>query len=164
MLSATMQSRALALALALASLLLITQQFGVQHALSHGRSAGGAGGAAGIWAAARTPATRLAIAAPAPSATPAPAATVAPAATLATPAAKATGPALRGGQEPAADGLCPVCLLLATLAAAALPAALRWRAAAPHCGAPVPRTPPARRPRPAAHYRARAPPARLALT
>ena len=162
MLRATMHARALALALAL--LLLFTQQFGVQHALSHGRGLAGAGGAAGVWAgdlAGDRAGDRAG--APAAASVGDPARSKSPAARPSM-AAPTAGTALAGGGETPADGLCPVCLLLATLAAAALPVALCWRAAAPPHSAPVPRQPPAPAAWPAAHYRARAPPARLALT
>ena len=163
MLGATMRARALALALAL--LLLLTQQFGVQHALWHGRGLGGTGGvgraaavsaglAPGGFAVANRPSTRLSLATPAPTATSAGRAG----------AASAAAPAPPGDQESPADSLCPVCLLLATLAAALLPAALRWCAAAVQRSAPVQRAQPAPIGRRAAHYQARAPPALLALT
>lgn len=134
MLCATMHSRALALVLAW--LLLLTQQFGVQHALSHGRTGGPGGGAAG----------GLVVAA------------------AATGLSMAPGPALPGGDEQPADALCPVCLLLATLGAAALAAVLRCWAAGPRCSAPAWRAQPAAATRRAAHYRARAPPAAFALS
>lgn len=158
MLSATMPARALALALAL--LVLFTQQFGVQHALSHGRGLGGTAGAAGVSAgvsAGTAGAVLVHATAPATSRW---LATTAVAASQ----ASADGPAQRNGEQPPAEVLCPVCLLLATLAAAALPAALRWHAAGQRRSAPLQRAHPAPTPQPAAHYRARAPPTLLALT
>lgn len=57
-----------------------------------------------------------------------------------------------------ADGLCQVCLLLAALAVAALPALLRWLGLALPGAAPL-AAPPLRRCRaPGAPYQARAPP------
>jgi len=63
-----------------------------------------------------------------------------------------------------ADGLCQVCLLLAALGAAALPAGLQWLTARPgglHGNRPAP---PALQARPGAPYLARAPPRQFALT
>lgn len=61
---------------------------------------------------------------------------------------------------PAGDGLCPACLVLATLAMATLPAVLRWLAPRPLAAAPAA---PARRAfsaRRSSPYLARAPPLR----
>ena len=134
MLGATMHSRALALVLAW--LLLLSQQFGVQHALSHGRTLGPGGGAAGASVVAAAD-TGLSM---------------------------APGLALPGGDKPPADGLCAVCLLLATLGAAAVAAVLRCWLAGQRCSAPAWRAQPAAASRRAAHYRARAPPAAFALS
>ena len=138
MLAPTMQHRALALALAL--LLLLTQQLGAQHRASHGR----------VSAALATLAT--------------PSATVATMATVAAwlPVSTDTGPAAddpvpRDGSL--ADALCQVCLLLAALTVAALPALLSWRG--PALRSPAPLAPPAWRRAAAAGrrpYQARAPP------
>lgn len=134
MLCATMPSRALALVLAW--LLLLTQQFGLQHALSHGRMGGLSGGAAGVSVVA------------------------AAAAGL----SRAPGPALPGGDGQPVDGLCAVCLLLATLGAAALATVLRCWATGQRCSALAWRAQPAAATRRVAHYRARAPPAAFALS
>ena len=139
-----MQHRALALALAL--LLLLTQQLGVQHRASHGR-------VSAALAALATLATSSA--------------TVAKVATVATvaawlPVSTDTGPAAddpvpRDGSL--ADAPCQVCLLLAALTVAALPALLTWRG--PALRSPAPLAPPAWRRAAAAGrrpYQARAPP------
>ena len=134
---ATLHHRALALALAL--LLLLTQQLGAQHRASHGRASAATSGLSG------------------PVALSGPAATVAawlPAGTLAGAAADDAGQP----DSSAADTACQVCLLLAAVAVAALPALLRWRGLAlrsPAALAPpaLPRAAAAGRP-----YQARAPP------
>lgn len=90
-----MSSRCLALALAL--LLLVTQQLGLNHLLSHGLPTPPAAAAAGTGAGAPQP------------------------------------------EASAADGLCQVCLALAVLGTAALPALLRWLAPVLRAAAPAER-------------------------
>lgn len=131
MLAPTMHHRALALALAL--LLLLTQQLGAQHRASHGPVS----------------------AALAPGST-------APATVAAgLPVSAAAGPAADDPAAPdgsPADAPCQVCLLLAALTVAALPALLRWLGQA--LRSPAPLAPPAWRQTAAAGrpYQARAPP------
>ena len=122
-------------AFALALLLLLTQQFGVLHSLSHVRLL-----PAGV--------------------------AVAGAATASngTAAQAATEPSHAASTELPADGLCQVCLLLAALGAAALPALLQWRAERQRSLNPNRPALPAWRARPGAPYLARAPPHRSALT
>jgi len=132
MLLIRMQHRALALALAL--LLLVTQQFGLQHLLSHGS-------AAASWVAAG--ATALA----------------SPADTSSADASPADANPVDDGQTP--DGSCAVCAVLASIAFAVMPALRLWlstprRGSAPQLPA---RETPAARSNP--HYLARAPPAAL---
>ena len=115
-----MQHRALALALAL--LLLVTQQFGLQHLLSHGS-------AAASWVAAG--------------------------------AAADASPAADG--QPA-DGSCAVCVVLASIGFAVLPALLLWLAARRRGSAPPMPAHKALDTRSIANYLARAPPAPLAMT
>lgn len=70
----------------------------------------------------------------------------------------------RGAQADAGDALCQVCLVLATLGAASLPALWRWLAGHARATAPLPPPRPApARPAPAP-YRARGPPRRPALS
>ena len=134
MLKPTMHARTLALALAL--LLLLTQQFGALHSLSHSL-------AAAHQAQAQAQATTT---------------TTATANHVATPA---TSSADSPDSGLPADSTCQVCLVLAALGLAALPGLLRWwlrrvRQPAPTAsGRPTWPTPAA------AQYRARAPPARL---
>ena len=119
---------------ALALLLLLTQQFGALHSLSHVRPLP-AGSAVGVTLGA-------------PS----------------SPAATATAATDPVGSELLADGLCQVCLLLVALGAAALPALLQWlavRQPSPQRDRP---TLPARQMRAGAPYLARAPPRSPALT
>jgi hypothetical protein len=131
MLGAAMRRRVLPLFLSL--LLLITQQLGVLHMLSHVLHAGTPG------------ATSLAQA----NGDGAP--------------ARAGAAADAHAHAAAGDALCQVCLVLATLVAAALPAVWRWRAprpvplapAQPACAAPARRA--------TAPYRARGPPTLPAL-
>ena len=130
-----MQHRALALALAL--LLLLTQQLGAQHRASHGR----------VSAALATLST--------PSAK---AATVAAWLPVSTDAGSAADDRVPRDGSPA-DAPCQVCLLLAALTVAALPALLNGRGAA--LRSPAPLAPPAWRRAAAAGrrpYQARAPP------
>ena len=134
MLAATMHHRALALALAL--LLLLTQQLGAQHRASHGR----------VSAALATRSTA--------------AATLNPMAAW-LPGSFDAGPAVGDLGPPdgsPADAQCQVCLLLAALAVAALPALLHWRGLA--LGSAAALAPPAwRRVATAGRpYQARAPP------
>ena len=120
---------------ALALLLLLTQQFGVLHSLSHVR--------------------------PLPAGSAVAATLAAPGSPAATAATAATDPV---GSELPADGLCQVCLLLLALGAAALPALLQWLAVRqPSLQRDRPALP-ARQTRPGAPYLARAPPRGLALT
>ena len=134
MLAATMHHRALALALAL--LLLLTQQLGAQHRASHGL----------VSAALATRSTA--------AATRAPMAAWLPGSTDAGPAAGDPGPP--AGSP--ADAQCQVCLLLAALTVAALPALLHWRGLALR-SAVVPAPPAWRRAAAAGRpYQARAPP------
>jgi hypothetical protein len=134
MLCDLMRLRALSLALAL--LLLLTQQFGLQHMLSH---------------ALRAPTADRALLAD--GALPA----GAPLTTDPTPAALSD-------EVPGADRLCQVCLVLSAFVAACLPALLAWRARPQrwHLSAASRRQAPHLRP--GAPYLARAPPAGLALT
>ena len=102
MLEATMHHRALALALTL--LLLLTQQLGAQHRASHGPMSAALS-------------------------------TTSVASTAWLPASTEAGPATADPGPPggiAADTQCQVCLLLAALAVAALPALLCWRGLALH--------------------------------
>ena len=123
---------------ALALLLLLTQQFGVLHSLSHVRPLPAGSAVAATLAAPGSPAAKAATAATA-----------------------ATDPV---GSELPADGLCQVCLLLLALGAAALPALLQWLAVRqPSLQRDRPALP-ARQTRPGAPYLARAPPRGLALT
>ena len=120
---------------ALALLLLLTQQFGVLHSLSHVR--------------------------PLPAGSAVAATLAAPGSPAATAATAATDPV---GSELPADGLCQVCLLLLALGAAALPVLLQWLAVRqPSLQRDRPALP-ARQTRPGAPYLARAPPRGLALT
>lgn len=131
MLAATMHPRALALALAL--LLLLTQQLGAQHRASHGR-------VSAALATRSTPSTTLAA--------------WLPGSTDAGPVAGDPGPP----DGSPADAQCQVCLLLAALTVAALPALLHWCGLALRSAAAL--APPAWR-RAAAvgrPYQARAPP------
>ena len=126
---------------ALALLLLLTQQFGVLHSLSHVRPLPAGSAVAATLAAPGSPAAK--------------------AAKAATAATAATDPV---GSELPADGLCQVCLLLLALGAAALPALLQWLAVRqPSLQRDRPALP-ARQTRPGAPYLARAPPRGLALT
>lgn len=130
MLGASMRRRLLSLSLAL--LLLLTQQLGAVHLLSHVLHPAGHGPAS-----------------------------VAHADHAAGPADAHAAEATRAD---AGDALCQVCLVLATLVAAALPAVWGWRLPRPQAATlalPAPR-PPARRAR--APYRARGPPGLPALT
>ena len=122
---------------ALALLLLLTQQFGVLHSLSHVRL---------------LPAS-VAVA-------------VAGAATASnsTAAKTATEASHAASTELPADGLCQVCLLLVALGAAALPALLQWLAERQRSLNPNRTALPAWRARPGAPYLARAPPRGPALT
>lgn len=95
------------LALALALLLLITQHLGLQHVLGHALHGDGA------------TAAHL-------QATPASDGMAAGAAVRAT--GKVTAEAASDLTDDAADGLCGICLVLATLGVAAVPALLQWRA------------------------------------
>ncbi len=99
-------------ALCLALLLLLTQQLGVQHVLSHVLHPGGHGPTplAQAGPAARMHAEPAALAQAAPAALP------------------AQVPARDSSHSEAADALCQVCLVLAALAAVGLPALWRWRA------------------------------------
>lgn len=120
-LSTLLQRRALALALGL--LLLLTQQVGLHHLLSHALGAPGAAAAALDGANGAAP-----------------------------------GEADRDGGQPA-DSLCQVCLALAALGLAALPATWRWLAPRLPAATPAPRPAPGRTARAASPYLARAPPA-----
>ena len=135
MLAPTMHHRALALALAL--LLLLTQQLGAQHRAAHGlvSAALSASSSATSSASARVAAGL-------------------PAGTLGGPAANDPRPPDSGP----ADAHCQVCLLLAALALAALPALLRWRGLA--LPSPATLAPPALAcaTAPGQPYQARAPP------
>jgi len=131
MLGASMRHRLLSLSLAL--LLLLTQQLGALHLLSHVLHPGGLGPA--VWSDADLVA-----------------------------AAPAAADADEATHAAAGDALCQVCLVLATLVAAALPAVWGWRPPRPCPAAlalPVPR-PPARQAR--APCRARGPPGLPALS
>ena len=134
-LPATLRHRVLAFALA--QLLLLTQQLGVQHRASHGLLS------------AALPASSSATSSP-----PARVAAGLPAGTLGGPAANDPGPPDSGPT----DAQCQVCLLLAALALAALPALLRWRGLA--LPSPAPLAPPALpcAAAPSQPYQARAPP------
>lgn len=120
------------LSLSLALLLLLTQQLGAVHLLSHVLHPGGHGPA-----------------------------TAAQADQVAGPAAATAAGSI---QADAGDALCQVCLVLATLLAAALPAVWGWRLPRLRAAAlllPAPR-PPVRRA--SAPYRARGPPGLPALS
>lgn len=109
-LAVTRRPLSAAIAVALSLLLLVTQQWGTLHALSHGLHGAATAAPAGHDAAAAEPAL-----------------------------------------TDAGDALCQVCLVLAALGAAALPALWRWLARLPRAAAlPTP-------PRPAAARPARAP-------
>ena len=139
MLAATMHHRALALALAL--LLLLTQQLGALHRATHGR----------------VPATLSAAASPSGVAAMAAATKVAagrPAGALA--GAAAGEPGLPDSNP--ADTVCQVCLLLAALAVAALPALLRWCGLALRSPAALAPAAPRRAASAGRPYQARAPP------
>jgi hypothetical protein len=130
MLGASMRRRLLSLSLAL--LLLLTQQLGAVHLLSHVLHPDGHGPAA-VADAGHT-------------------------------AGSADAHAADSTHADAGDALCQVCLVLATLVAAALPAVWGWRLPRPQAATlalPAPR--PAAR-RASAPYRARGPPGLPALT
>jgi len=118
MLAPVLTRRSLAIALAL--LLLLTQHLGLQHLLGHALQGGQASGV-------------FALAAPAGGAVAGDVAqavgggAAAARATDSTTDSAATSPADGAGDE-AADGLCRICLLLATLGVATLPALLQWQA------------------------------------
>ena len=124
-----MTSRLIAVALAL--VLLVTQQLGLQHLLSHGLQSAG-------------------LAAVSSSAHPAHGDAVATDGADATEATVAT--------DAAADGLCQACLALVVLGTAALPTLLRWAAPVLRSAAPVPPVARAMRRGAAAPYLARGPP------
>ncbi len=130
MLGASMRRRLLSLSLAL--LLLLTQQLGAVHLLSHVLHPGGHGPATLIQA----NQTALPAAAHADEAT----------------------------QAAAGDALCQVCLVLATLVAAALPAVWGWRPPRPQPVALVLPAPRLLARRASAPYRARGPPGLPALS
>lgn len=102
-------------AIALALLLLLTQHLGLQHWLGHALQ----GGQARVGQARAAPALDH-VAGDATNV----------AASVATTPAKsdAAGAVAADTADEAADGLCRICLLLATLGVAALPALLQWRA------------------------------------
>ena len=151
-------TRSPVLALALALVLLLTQQFGLQHGVAHLR-----GGPVERWSTT------------APSAGPAVRGKVqvlgnatSPAATAAGGAGVASTVATAVSTDTTSDGpadtLCPVCLVLAAIGAATLVAVLRWlitRQTGSVPSAPAGRPParPARR-----QHHARAPPLVLALS
>ena len=125
-----MTSRLIAVALAL--VLLVTQQLGLRHLLSHGLQSG-----AGL-------------AAVSSSAHPAHGDAVATDGADVTEATVAT--------DAAADGLCQACLALVVVGTAALPTLLRWAAPVLRSAAPVPPVARAMRRGAAAPYLARGPP------
>lgn len=131
MLAPTVHHRALTLALAL--LLLLTQQLGAQHRALHGRVSAGL---TSLSAASATVAAWLPVSAAVDPAT--------------------DDPAAPDGNP--ADTPCQVCLLLAALTLAAVPALLRWLGQV--LRSPTPRAPPAWRQTAAMGrpYQARAPP------
>jgi hypothetical protein len=143
-------------AFALALLLLLTQQLGALHSLSHGRLLPAGVAVAGV--ATATDTTAAVTAADAADATATDRSAADPTATDLT----VNGPPVT---ELPADGLCQVCLLLVALGAAALPALLQWlavRQRSLHRHRPAL---PARQACPGAPYLARAPPRGLpALT
>jgi hypothetical protein len=130
MLGTSMRRRLLSLFLAL--LLLLTQQLGAAHLLSHVLHPGGHG-----------PATS---------------------AHVDHAAGPATGHADEATHAAAGDALCQVCLVLATLVAAALPAVWGWRQPRPQLAALVLPAPRLLARRASAPYRARGPPGLPALT
>lgn len=121
------------LSLSLALLLLLTQQLGALHLLSHVLHPGGQGPA--VWADADLVA-----------------------------AAPAAADADEATHAAAGDALCQVCLVLATLVAAALPAVWGWRQPRPQLAALVLPAPRLLARRASAPYRARGPPGLPALT
>jgi hypothetical protein len=108
-------------ALALSLLLLLTQQWGTLHALSHGLHGG-------------DPASAVQTAAP------------------------DDAPARHAATADAGDALCQVCLVLAALGAASLPALWRWQGLAPRAAAPLAPRPVSGARRTPAPWQARAPP------